>query len=203
MKKGLIIGVVVVVLLVVAVAAFMLMGGEEDKKTGPGPAGPAPPPPNPCAGLTDDSLASSVSVECLRKHLRDEGCNETGTVWPQDDYNGWWRQSPQGTTTVGCDNQGTPCGAGNYATVKSDIHAWATLTDPDHVRGCKGPPPSTFSYVGDGQCTNDSQSTVTLCKSNSECDYIGQQSNGCWHLLKSGGAGKTPSAYPRSLMPVT
>lgn len=94
---------------------------------------------DPCAGLTDTSLASSVPVACLRKLLKDEGCNETGTVWPQDDYNGWWRQSPQGTTTVGCDNQGTPCGAGNFATVKSDIHAWATLTDADHVRGCKGP----------------------------------------------------------------
>jgi hypothetical protein len=111
---------------------------EDTGPTGPGP-GPGPGPINPCAGLTDDSLASSVSVECLRKLLKDEGCNETGTVWPQDDYNGWWRQSPQGTTTVYCDGSGTPCGAGNYATVKSDIHAWATMTDDLHIKGCKGP----------------------------------------------------------------
>ena len=97
---------------------------------------PPPPPPDPCAGLTDDSLASSVSVECLRKILTDEGCTDQGTVWPADDYNGWWRQSPQGTTTVYCDDQGTPCGAGSYATVKSDIHLWATLTDDTHVAGC-------------------------------------------------------------------
>jgi len=68
--------------------------------------------------------------------LTDEGCTDQGTVWPADDYDGWWRQSPQGTTTVYCDNQGTPCGAGSYATVKSDIHAWATMTDALHVAGC-------------------------------------------------------------------
>ena len=95
-----------------------------------------PAPIDPCAGLTDDSLASSVSVECLRKILTDEGCTDQGTIWPADDYNGWWRQSPRGTTTVYCDNKGTPCGAGNYATVKSDIHAWATMTDALHVAGC-------------------------------------------------------------------
>ena len=123
-------------------AAMLMMGDEETSNTtGPsstGPTGPSTPPPptDPCAGLTDDSLASSVSVECLRKILTDEGCTDQGTVWPADDYDGWWRQSPQGTTTVFCDNQGTPCGAGNYATVKSDIHAWATMTDALHVAGC-------------------------------------------------------------------
>jgi hypothetical protein len=91
---------------------------------------------DPCAGLTDDSLASDVSVECLRKLLTDEGCTDQGTVWPDDDYNGWWRKSPQGTTKVNCDNQGTPCGAGSFGTVKSDIHAWATMTDDLHVAGC-------------------------------------------------------------------
>ena len=91
---------------------------------------------NPCAGLTDTSLASSIPVSCLRKLLTDEGCTSNGTIWPADDYDGWWRQSPQGTTTVYCDNQGTPCGAGNYGTVKSDIKAWATMTDDLRVKGC-------------------------------------------------------------------
>ena len=75
-------------------------------------------------------------MACLRKLLTDEGCTSSGTVWPGDDYDGWWRQSPQGTTKVYCDDQGTPCGAGNYETVKSDIKAWATLTDDLHVAGC-------------------------------------------------------------------
>jgi len=140
MSKAAIIGIVVLLLVVIGVVMyFTMMGGDDEKKTGPtGPTGPSTPPAptDPCAGLTDDSLASSVSVECLRKILTDEGCTDQGTIWPADDYNGWWRQSPRGTTTVYCDNQGTPCGAGNYATVKSDIHAWATMTDDIHVAGC-------------------------------------------------------------------
>jgi len=93
-----------------------------------------------CDGLKDDTLAKDVSVDCLRTLLKYEGCNETGTVWPQDDYNGWWRRSPEGTTTVYCTDEksGEKCGAGNFATVKSDIHSWATLTDDLHVKGCKG-----------------------------------------------------------------
>jgi hypothetical protein len=140
MSQAAIIGVVVLLLVVIGVVMyFTMMGGDDEKKTGPtGPTGPTTPPPptDPCAGLTDDSLASSVSVECLRKILTDEGCTDQGTMWPADDYDGWWRQSPQGTTTVYCDNQGTPCGAGNYETVKSDIHALATMTDALHVAGC-------------------------------------------------------------------
>jgi hypothetical protein len=137
MSQAAIIGVVVLMMMSSSVGAVaLMMGGDDEKKTGPtGPTGPGPPT-DPCAGLTDDSLASSVSVECLRKILTDEGCTDQGTVWPADDYDGWWRQSPQGTTTVYCDNQGTPCGAGSYATVKSDIHAWATMTDDLHVAGC-------------------------------------------------------------------
>ena len=141
MSQGAIIGAVVVMICCSASSAATMMGGSEDaKKTpSPGPSGgsPAPAPaPAPCAGLTDTSLASSIPVSCLRKLLTDEGCTSSGTVWPADDYDGWWRQSPQGTTTVYCDNQGTPCGAGNYGTVKSDIKAWATMTDDLHVKGC-------------------------------------------------------------------
>jgi hypothetical protein len=87
----------------------------------PGPA------PAPCAGLTDTSPASSVPVSCLRKLLTDEGCTSSGTVWPGDDYDGWWRQDD---------------GAGNYGVVKSDIKFWATSTDPTRVAGCGSTAPS-------------------------------------------------------------
>ena len=133
-KAAIIGGVALVVMCSSSSAAALMMGGDDSGSLGPGSNGP--PPPNPCAGLTDDSLASSVSVECLRKILTDEGCTDKGTKWPGDDYNGWWRKSPQGTTTVYCDDQGTPCGAGNYGTVKSDIKLWATSTDPMRVAGC-------------------------------------------------------------------
>ncbi len=117
-----------------SVAAAMMMGGEEkeDKKKtplgpSPGPtAGPAPLT-DPCTGLVDDSLASSIPVECLQKIFKDQGCTEEGTVYPGDDYDGWWRKSPQGTTKVYCGSDGTPCGAGNYADAKADIIAWSTL----------------------------------------------------------------------------
>src|SRR6056300_724095 len=138
MSQGLIIGGGLLFLPVIigVVVYFTMMGGDEEK-TGPGPAGPGPagpaPPSDPCAGLVDTSLASSIPVSCLRKLLTDEGCTDQGTVWPGDDYDGWWRKSPQGTTTVMCDNQGTPCGAGNFGVVKSDIHAWATMIDDEHV----------------------------------------------------------------------
>ena len=141
MSQGAIIGGVVVVMVCCsASSAAMMMGGEETPTPTPTPTPtqtPTPTPaPAPCAGLTDTSLASSIPVSCLRKLLTDEGCTSNGTIWPADDYDGWWRQSPQGTTTVYCDNQGTPCGAGNYGTVKSDIKAWATMTDDLRVKGC-------------------------------------------------------------------
>ena len=138
MSKGLIIGGVVLLLVIIGLVVYFTMSGDEEEKpvaTPTIPSTPAPPS-DPCAGLVDTSLASSIPVSCLRKLLTDEGCTDQGTVWPGDDYNGWWRQSPQGTTAVSCDNQGTPCGAGNFGVVKSDIHAWATLTDDAHVAGC-------------------------------------------------------------------
>jgi hypothetical protein len=117
-----------------SLAAFMMMGGEEETPTPTTPAAPAPPA-DPCAGLVDDSLASSIPVKCLQKIFKDEGCTEEGTVYPADDYDGWWRKSPQGTTTVYC-NGSNACGAGNYAATKADIKAWATMTDDLHVAGC-------------------------------------------------------------------
>jgi hypothetical protein len=131
-----------------SVAAFMMMGDDDDDKkkktplgpTGPtGPTGPSPgpaPPVDPCAGLVDDSLASSIPVKCLQKIFKDEGCTEQGTAYPGDDYEGWWTDSPQGTTRVWCDSAGTPCGAGNYADTKADIIAWSTLQDDIHLAGC-------------------------------------------------------------------
>jgi hypothetical protein len=112
-----------------SVAAMMMGGGEETPATAAGAgagaaagagAGAAAPT-DPCAGLVDDSPASTIPVKCLQKIVKDEGCTEEGTVYPGDDYNGWWRKDD---------------GAGNYARVKSDINAWATMQDAAHVRGC-------------------------------------------------------------------
>jgi hypothetical protein len=40
------------------------------------------------------------------------------------------------------------------------------------------------------------------CRSKSECDYIGQQPNGCWHLLDSRGTGQSKGTYSRAFMSV-
>ena len=57
-----------------------------------------------------------------------------------------------------------------------------------------------YDYVGDGTCTNDQAAVRTACRTKPGCDTIGQQSNGCWHCLKtvSTGGGE-PIAYTKGL----
>lgn len=111
---------------------------------------PAPAPSaaaDPCAGLTDTSLASSVSPACLQKIWKDNGCSEKGAAYPPSNYTGWWTQSPNGAATVWCDatNSGTQCGAGTFAAIKNDIKFWSTATAPERVAGCKGAAAPTTS----------------------------------------------------------
>jgi hypothetical protein len=47
---------------------------------------------------------------------------------------------------------------------------------------------SNYSYLGDGECTNDWGSQLDLCSADVNCSAIGQQSNGCWHKLKGDNA---------------
>ena len=108
----------------ISVFAYILSGGEDKPSNSNGPGGSGGSTPNPCAGLTDDSPASSIPVACLRKHLKDGGCSESGSLWPQDDYNGWWRQND---------------GAGTYRVVKGDIPLYTSATSGDRYTACKGP----------------------------------------------------------------
>ena len=73
-----------------------------------------------------------------------------------------------------------------------------SVTGPDEVV-----PPSEYKYVGDGECHNDSTKAGNFCRGNVECDYIGQQSNGCWHLLDSTGTGNGIDSYPKNILPIT
>jgi hypothetical protein len=102
-------------------AAMMMGGGEETPAAAAGAGAGAKTPADPCTGLVDDSLASTIPAKCLQKIFKDEGCTEEGTRYPGDDYNGWWRKDD---------------GGGNYANVKRDINAWATMQDADHLAGC-------------------------------------------------------------------
>jgi hypothetical protein len=99
---------------------------------------------DPCAGLTDGSLASDVSPACLRKMFLNAGCSVNGTAYPKSEDKTWWNSSPNGTTPVGCGQAGTStawpnCGAGNVGNIKSDMAAWASLMTDTHVKGCRGP----------------------------------------------------------------
>lgn len=44
---------------------------------------------------------------------------------------------------------------------------------------------SDFKYIGEGGCTNDITRPQSLCDANGDCEAYGQQSNGCWHILKT------------------
>ena len=73
-----------------------------------------------------------------------------------------------------------------------------SVTGPDEVV-----PPSEYKYVGDGGCDNEATKVGNACRGNVECDYIGQQSNGCWHLLDSTGTGSGIGSYPKNILPIT
>ena len=57
-----------------------------------------------------------------------------------------------------------------------------------------------YEFVGEGGCTNNINKVIKKCADNINCDYIGEQSNGCWHLLKKDPNGsKTVSSYSDGL----
>lgn len=71
---------------------------------------------SPCYYYTSNTLASDVSVECVKYLWSAAQCStalESSPTWR------WWIQSPQGETMVKCDatHTGTQCGAGNYQTI--------------------------------------------------------------------------------------
>jgi hypothetical protein len=81
--------------------------------------------PDPCQGVTDATLGSSVSDACLQKMWLDAGCSAEGTVYPKTGIKNWWNQSSGGAGTVGV--------------IKNDMAAWARMMDQGHVVGCRGP----------------------------------------------------------------
>ena len=70
----------------------------------------------PCIRYNSETLAKDVSVSCLTYLWTQNGCKtaiDSSPTWM------WWLQSPQGLTTVKCDNSNTGinCGAGSFNTV--------------------------------------------------------------------------------------
>ena len=70
----------------------------------------------PCIVYNSDTLAKDVSIICLKYLWTQNNCKaaiDSSPTWM------WWLQSPQGLTTVKCDNinTGINCGAGNFNTI--------------------------------------------------------------------------------------
>lgn len=74
----------------------------------------------PCIGYSDQTLASSVTIDCLKWLWTFNKCSQPFSALTA---NGWWLQSPQGLIVVKCDtkNSGNACGAGNYQEIVTYI----------------------------------------------------------------------------------
>ena len=73
---------------------------------------------NPCFNYNSDTLASDVSIQCLKYLWSSFQCStalESSQTWH------WWIQSPQGLTMVKCSAYytGTACGAGSFNNIKT------------------------------------------------------------------------------------
>ena len=112
---------------------------------------------------------------------------------------------------VACVPTGTPDPQGTYLTTQIGGCGLSSCETGFVVDGddCTTPdptadePPSEYKRVGDGGCHNDSTKAGNFCRANVECDSIGQQSNGCWHLLDSTGTGNSIDSYPKQISPIT
>jgi hypothetical protein len=74
----------------------------------------------PCIGYSDQTLASDVTVDCLKWLWTFNKCSQPFSSLTA---NGWWRRSPLGLIVVRCDskNTGDACGAGNYQEIVTYI----------------------------------------------------------------------------------
>uniref|UniRef100_A0A6C0KT19 Uncharacterized protein n=1 Tax=viral metagenome TaxID=1070528 RepID=A0A6C0KT19_9ZZZZ len=69
----------------------------------------------PCYGYESNTLASSISVSCLQ-YLWDQSCSTKAPYTFPPNYQGWWNQSPQGTTLITC-HSNPQCGIGSYGNI--------------------------------------------------------------------------------------
>ena len=69
----------------------------------------------PCISYSQESLASSVSVECLQ-YIWTQSCSTRAPYTFPATYEGWWNRSPEGATMVSCNGpkKGAACGVGSY-----------------------------------------------------------------------------------------
>ena len=77
---------------------------------------PSSTPAYPCRMYDTETLASTISTECLQ-YVWDGSCHlKQSYLFPQG-YTGWWKQSPQGGTMVSCRISPSACGVGSYGNI--------------------------------------------------------------------------------------
>lgn len=77
---------------------------------------PSSTPAYPCRMYDTETLASTISTECLQ-YVWDGSCRtKQPYLFPQG-YTGWWKQSPQGGTMVSCRISPSSCGVGSYGNI--------------------------------------------------------------------------------------
>ena len=70
----------------------------------------------PCRMYDAETLASTISTECLQ-YVWDANCRaKQPYLFPQR-YTGWWKQSPQGGAMVSCRISPSACGVGSYGNI--------------------------------------------------------------------------------------
>lgn len=71
----------------------------------------------PCQNYNSNSLASTVTIECLQ-YLWNTICSTQRYTFQVEDI-GWWTQSPRGSIMVSCPNHilDNTCGVGSYGNI--------------------------------------------------------------------------------------
>lgn len=75
---------------------------------------------------------------------------------------------------------------------------------PPPATVASAPPPvaadQKYTFLAEGGCIDDVAPVAGKCRSQMGCDTMGQQSNGCWHLLQKSLTGdKTASIYTKAI----
>ena len=149
-------------------------------------------------GMALVSIHNEAENEVVRKlaHIQDLGDKfwiggekrGSNFVWVDDsswDYTNW--------------EQNHPDNGQNGKTIMSDNGKWHDATKVPAKKELK----ELYTYVGEAGCHNDTNKAKQDCRNHMTCQFVGQQSNSCWHKLKQDNDGiNVKSTYTRGFFNV-
>lgn len=149
-------------------------------------------------GMALVSIHNEAENEVVRKlaHIQDLG----DKFWIGGEKRGsnfvWVDDSSWGYTNW---EQNHPDNGQNGKTIMSANGKWHDATKVPAKKELK----ELYTYVGEGGCHNDTNKAKQDCRNHMTCQFVGQQSNGCWHKLKQDNDGKSvKSTYTRGFFNV-